>query len=276
MKRTTALILAALATGCARPAYVTKSDAGKKYIHGGIARLSESYFDFTGPIPGYLYTVTVIEYNRAGNITLTDTFKGPDSVHVSREEYHYDPSGERMVRSVDRDQVKHTFTTSRYRHDAQGRLVSQTDEMSGWRVDYGYDRHGYLKTKVDTTNTGYPGETRYRYDRMGRLRVAASVRGGDPTKRYTYHGATDTVATIHSGKTDHDMYDRRGNLVRSTTDIIVERNKKGRIKRVVPATITAEYDYDERGNWIRRRQLYEGKQVGLAVRELQYYGEGGE
>jgi hypothetical protein len=36
-------------------------------------------------------------------------------------------------------------------------------------------------------------------------------------------------------------------------------------------TLTAEYDYDAHGNWIRRVQFYKGEVQSVAVREIEYY-----
>ncbi len=278
------MMIAALAGSCALPAYVVRSDAETAHMRGGVARLTETNFDFPADRPDSLElnSVTVLDYNRAGNITLTNVFKGTDSVHVSREEYFYDPSGRRMVRSVSHDPVKHSYNTSLYGYDAQERLINHSDEIFGWHVDYGYDRRGYLKKRVDTTNLKAPIVTRYRYDRLGRLRLEKAVRGGEPSKIYAYHGDTGMIAEIRTGKSDIDRYDERGNLVSSTAIVTrrsaekTKRHPLGRVVERMPVTITAEYEYDTLGNWIRRTQFYNGKRVGVAVREIDYYGGGEE
>jgi YD repeat-containing protein len=271
MKTVLFITIAALAAGCARPAYVIKSDAEAAYMRGQIKQLTETVYDAVGDSLA-VNTCTVVDYNRVGNITRTDVFKGADSIHVSREEYSYDPSGKRMESAVRHDPLRQTYNTVLYRYDEQGRLVQEIDRTYGWHYDYAYDRHGYLRSRVDTAHKESPLKTVYRYDRLGRLRVEKNVKGGGPKKRYTWHGNGETIAEIRS-KTEIDRYDERGNLVSMTAIVTEENNKKWWAKRTFPFTMTAEHEYDPRGNWIRRVQLYKGAAQTVAVREIDYWGE---
>jgi YD repeat-containing protein len=264
--------IAAVAAGCARPAYVVRSDAEAAYIRGEIKQLRETVYDVMDGDSLAVDTRTVVDYNRAGNITRTDVFKGADSIHISREEYLYDPSGERMESAVSHNPLRQTHRTVLYRYDEQGRLAQETDRAYGWHYDYAYDRHGYLRSIVDTTDLKAPLKTVYRYDRLGRLRVEKNVKGGGPKKRYTWHGNGNVIAEIRS-KTETDRYDERGDLVAMTAIVTQERNKRGRAKRSFPFTMTAEYEYDPQGNWIRRVQLYKGAAQRVTVREIDYWGE---
>jgi YD repeat-containing protein len=241
-------------------------------MRGHVRQLRETVYDIAGDSP-VVSAHTVVDYNRAGNISRTDIFKGPDSIHVSRLEYFYDPSGERMERAVDRNPLKHTFSTILYRYDDKGRLIDESDPINGGRYDYAYDRYGYLKTRIDTTNLESPQKTKYRYDRLGRLRVEKNVRGGGSTKRYAWHGDGEIIAEIRTGKTEIDRYDERGDLVTMTATVVEKRNRRGRITRTYPVTLTAGYEYDPVGNWIRRVQLFRGEVQNVAVREIDYWDE---
>ena len=86
MKRTAIILaaaLAALATGCARPAYTVKSDAVEAYMHGRVRQLRQTLYDNPAradSLPGTLGehdTYIVVDYNRAGNITREEAFRGP-------------------------------------------------------------------------------------------------------------------------------------------------------------------------------------------------------
>jgi YD repeat-containing protein len=248
-------------------------------MRGAVAQLRETSLfdrDSADAIPdslGKQDTYTVIDYNRAGNVTRMDVFTGADSVHTSSEEYLYDPTGGQLRRVVSRLPSQNLYSAVRYEYDERGRLVRETDEAWGWHVDLGYDRHGYLKTWTDSTyNKDKLFVTRYRYDRFGRLRVEKSIKGGDPKQRHSYHPGGTTIARTRYGKTETYTYDERGNLA-STTSIVKERNLKGRVKRRFPLTITARYDYDARGNWIRRVQFYKDRVQGLFLREIDYYDQ---
>jgi hypothetical protein len=266
-----ALAFAALAAGCARPAYVVKSDTEAARIRGRVIRIRETLFDVMDSRfePN---THTVVEYNRAGNVTLTDTYKGPDSVYISRDEYIYDPSGTRMERHIRRDKLKNRFSETTYRYDAEGHLVREADGWHGWHADYTYDRHGYPRTRVDTT-LNIDEKIRYRYDRLGRLKSERYRRGNGPLKRYTYHGDSDMVAGIRLGRTETDRYDERGDLVVMTSEVIEDKNRRGKITKSFPVSLTAEYEHDSLGNWVRRTLLYKGEVQNVTWREIDYYDE---
>jgi len=260
-----------LAVGCARPAYVVRSDAERANLRGGVAQLRETYFETPAdPITlpdtlGLLDTHTVIAYNRAGNITQEDVFQGADSIHTKWDSHTYDPSGTRLQRSESRTPTGKTSGTLRYTYDAAGRLARHEDERWGWHADYGYDRHGYLKRRVEHLADSTRRIVRYRYYPDGALRRTS----GNERARYRYHPG-GAVAEIRSERTETYIYDERGHL-RSATSRVKERNDRGRVVRRFPATIVAEYEFDERGNWIRRRQTYKGQTIGVAIREIIYY-----
>jgi YD repeat-containing protein len=260
---------ATLTVGCSRPAYAVKSDAAKASMRGNVRQLTETVFDVTDDRQ-VMDSYTVVIYNRAGNVTLTDLYKGPDSVYVSRDEYHYDPTGERMERHLSRDKVRGRYTETIYRHDDAGRLVMETDAWHGWRAHYTYDRHGYPRARIDTT-LNVDEEIRYRYDRLGRLKSERYKKGNGPTKRYTYHGDGDVVAQMSLGQSNIDRYDERGELVSMTVNAIEKRNRRGRVTKSFPVTLTAVYEYDTHGNWVRRTLLYKGETQTVAVREYDYY-----
>jgi hypothetical protein len=285
MKRILTILTAALAAGCARPAYIAKSDAGNAYMRGHVRQVRESLYnvpeerhDSTGTPGMVLDTYTVLEYNRAGNIATMETFAGPDRVPVSREEYSYDPSGERLERSVSRNLVKRTYSTLDYEYDDRGRLVGHGNKLWPGRTELGYDRRGYPRTEtVYRTADTISVKVRFRYDRHGRLRRSKPVRGFETTRRYSYH-PDGTIAAIRTGKRDFDTYNEHGFLASATS--IVERREpgtdrrpKGRLIERLPVTLTAEYELDSLGNWIRRVQLYRGEVQSIAVREIEYYDQ---
>jgi hypothetical protein len=281
MKRTT-IILAILATGCARPAYVARSDAQTAYLAGHVAQIRESVF--TNPedpaaapdtLGMTLDTHTVIDYNASGNITRMESFAGAARNPVASEEYTYDPSGARLEHSVERNPVKHTYSTLDYEHDHHGRLTFQGNRAWGpARTEYGYNRHGYLKTETEYSQTdSLTQKLRFRYDRFGRLRASRSVKGGDPARRYDYH-PDGVVARVRTGKHNVDTYNERGHLVSTTIHVIQKKwGKNGKLRTTgrYPVTITAEYEYDARGNWVRRVQYFKDEVQSVAIREIDYY-----
>lgn len=263
--------------GCARPAYVVRSDAKEGYIRGHIVQVRETYIDNPADVYalpdslGPYDTYTIIDYNHAGNIIRHNSFAGPDSVHTIKEEYLYDTTGNRMERTISYNPAKQSYDTTIYIYDEQGRLVRHTDEIWGWHVDYLYDRHGYLKMQVDTTyNRERPLITRYRYNGRGLLKTTKS-KTGKRIEKHSYH-PNGTIAEIRLRKTEIFRYNERGNLIEAIS-YITSRKPSGRITDKWPATITAEYEYDAHGNWVRRMQFYQGQIVGMSLREIIYYDE---
>jgi YD repeat-containing protein len=273
MKRTT-IILALLATSCARPAYVAKSDAEAAYLHGHISRISESVYtnstDKLAPpdtLGMTLDTHPVVEYNASGNVTRMESFAGPARTPVASEEYTYDPSGVRLEHSVERNLARHGVTTVLYNYDDAGRLTSEVESNGFFRFDHTYDRHGYPKTRIDNSSDREKPLTltRYTYDHHGRLK---SRKDGIRAK-FRYH-PDGVVAEIRTGRNSLDRYNSHGNLETMAVRI-KRRDQKGRVFERFPVTITATYEYDARGNWVRRVQYFKGEVQSVAVREIDYY-----
>ncbi len=270
----------ALAAGCARPVYVAKSDAETACMSGGVRQVRETLFDDPADpaaLPdslGEYDTFTVIDYNRAGNITLTEAFKGPDSVQITKEEYLYDPSGERLERSVSHNLARRGTITVLYGYDTQGRLASEVESNGFYRFDRTYDRRGYPRTQTtDDVDTGERHViARYIYDRQGRLKRLK----GERREKYRYR-PDGVIAEVHAGRKAIDFYDEHGNL-KTMTVKIDRKNAGGRTFRRFSVTLSAEYEYDARGNWTRRVMFYRGQVQSVAVREIDYYdadtGEG--
>ena len=265
-----------LAAGCARPVYTAKSDLETAYMHGNVAKVMETVIDDprSGVPPRRLAdfdVYTEITYNRAGNIVLMESFRGPDSLHFVKEEFFYDPAGKKMVRSVSHNLRKNSARTLEYEYAARGNLTGESETTGAYSMEYGYDRRGYLREErntaqsVDVYNEETDGTIKYRYDSRGRLTRIK----GNPPKRYSYH-RNGVVAEIHSGKDVVERYDERGNLV-DVTNIIKRTDEKGREKGSFAASITAVYEYDDRGNWIKRTQMYEGATAAVTFREIKYY-----
>ncbi|MDR2890316.1 MAG: hypothetical protein LBV18_01725 [Alistipes sp.] len=263
-----------LASGCARPAYVAKSDAAMAGMQGSPARVTEILYDSptdASLLPdtlGMFDIRTEMLYNRAGNITRMVSFRGPDSLRVSEEVYFYDPSGERLERSETYDPASRGTIAVIYEYNSAGRLTREVESNGFYRFDYTYNDHGYPKTQTTDSESGR--ETviaRYKYDAHGRLKRLS----GERREKYRYH-SDGTLAEVRSGRNSIDSYNKHGDLV-SMAVKINRRNRKGRVFDRVSVTLTAEYEYDARGNWTRREMFYLGSLQSVAVREITYHDE---
>jgi hypothetical protein len=229
--------------------------------------MSEIFFDNpadASTLPqslGKFDTRTEISYNPAGNITLMESLRGPDSVQTLLDEFYYDPSGRRMLRSESHNLARHSMRVLEYNYDSRGNLVSESEKTGSYSTVFRYDGRGYPKREISTV-AGEEGSTmtRYAYDRRGRLKTS---RGGGPTVRYLYR-PDGSLAEVRTGKDLTETYGAEGNLERSTNMV-----KSG--KNSFPASITATYEYDRHGNWLKRIQYYEGRVISVTVRKIDYY-----
>ncbi|MDR2912650.1 MAG: hypothetical protein LBV38_05045 [Alistipes sp.] len=280
MKPIVYIATVALAAGCARPAYVAKSDAAMAWMQGSPARVAETSFnDPAGRrhLPADtldLFDIhTELDYNHAGNITRMASFRGPDSLRVSEENYFYDLSGERLERAETYDPASRGTIAVLYEYDSAGRLTREVESNGFYHFGHTYNRHGYPKTQT-TDSPETENETgkevviaRYRYDKQGRLKKLT----GERRERYRYH-PDGTLAEVRGGRNSIDSYNEHGDLT-SMAVRINRRNRKGRVFERFEVTLTAEYEYDAHGNWTRRTQLYKGDVVGVAVRRIKYHDE---
>ncbi len=273
MKPILLIFVTALAAGCARPAYIAKSDAANAWMSGGIAQIRETVFDNpadTGVLPavlGRFDTYTVTDYNRTGNITLTESFRGPDSVRIAKQEYLYDPSGERLERALTHDLGRRGVVTLLYDYDEGGRLTSEIESNGLYRFDYRHDRQGYPRAQItDLPETGKRVVIqRYSYDGEGRLKRLR----GERDERYRYYPG-GTIAEVRGGRRSLDRYNKQGDLEAMAVRID-RKDRRGRTFERFEVTLTAEYEYDARGNWIRRTMFYREQVQSVAVREIDYY-----
>ncbi len=275
MKRILTILTAALAAGCARPAYLAKSDVGNAWMSGSIERIRETLFDNPADpdaLPatlGQFDTYTVTDYNRAGNITLMESFRGPDSVLIAKEKYFYDPTGERLERALTHDLARRGVVAILYNYDEGGRLTTEIESNGLYRFDYRNNRRGYPKAQI--TDSPENGKRvviqRYSYDAAGRLKRLR----GERDEKYRYHPG-GVIAEVRGGRSSLDSYNDHGDLEAMAVRID-RKDRKGRTFERFEVTLTAEYEYDAHGNWIRRTMLYQGQVQSVAVREIDYRGE---
>ncbi len=307
MKRTILITIAALcAVSCARPVYVASSDAASEHLRGPVARISQRTWDsHTSGAPDTLgfrrrgaardarlalqaiadpsalaapdttrmigAAADVIAYNPSGNITRHDRYGTPGGPLAATHTYIYDPTGTRLLSATSFNPQRNSYTTTEYQYNAQGRLVGQSTPLSGTdRTVYTLDRRGYRRTAT-TLDAG--DSVRYRtvsrYDLRGRLRQVRTVHGRGPLQRFGYHPGTATVSRERVGRNEILLYAPHGALVAETHMVRVIPPDGGR-SQMIPFTMTADYTFDDRGNWIVRVRRYRGVIQNVAVRQIEY------
>lgn len=293
-------------TGCARPLYIAKSDAEEAWMSEGVRQIREMTFlhrhetnnlpenypnTFFDTIPktfpdtldrSILSKVT--HYNRQGNITFVQLYKGYDTIRRGRtEEYFYDPSGKRLERillnSLEyRGRIVMEYLTRPYyrytilcNYDDRGRLLSEIVQDRQYRWDFHYDSRDYPVAEIYSFdhNKNKQSIIHYSYDAKGRLK---RIRGGRDEK-YSYH-SNGVLAKIRekSYMKTIKYYNENGDL-EAEIERIVRKSNKGRTSKRSVNIANYRYEYDERGNWIRQTILYDGQIFTVTLRRISYWDE---
>jgi RHS repeat-associated protein len=105
------------------------------------------------------------------------------AIHPSgpREQYRYDPVGNRLKKTVDADNRLLEDNNHRYEYDSNGNLTQETNKKTGEVRTFGYDDENRLNVFQDSNTVA-----EYKYDPFGR-RVEKKVNG--KVTRYVYDGA---------------------------------------------------------------------------------------
>jgi YD repeat-containing protein len=279
------IILVLFAIGCARPLYTAKSDAEKAWMSGGVRQIRETIiFQPSDPtvLPDTLGRYTyyrVTDYNRAGNVTIVQMFSGRDSTLQSKKEYFHDPSGKRLERillpSFEHrglilfDYPGQKVYTILCNYDDQGRLLSEIGMNGSYRWDFCYDHRNYPTTQILKYDKKQQIE-HYSYNAKGRLK---RIQSGNIDAKYRYHpnGVLAKIREKNHMRTIKS-YNKHGDL---ETEIgrLVRKDKKGRVIERRKSTTSYQYEYDERGNWIRQTLSYNGKLFSVTLRQISYWDE---
>jgi hypothetical protein len=243
---------------------------------GGVRQIRETLFDSPAnpdALPDTLAhfdTYTVTDYNRAGNITLMESFRGPDSTLIAKEEYFYDPSGERLERGLTHNLARRGVVTILYDYDEHGGLTSERESNDLYRFDYRNNRRGYPKAQITTSPESGKQVViqRYRYDSQGRLKRLR----GERNQKYDYH-PSGVIAEVRTGKSALDRYNDHGDLEAMAVRIDRKDLIKGRTFEGFWMTLSARYEYDERGNWTKRTMLHRDQVQSIALRQISYWDE---
>jgi len=105
------------------------------------------------------------------------------AIHPSgpREQYRYDPVGNRLKKTMDADNRLLEDNNHRYEYDSNGNLTQETNKKTGEVRTFGYDDENRLIAFQDANTVA-----EYKYDPFGR-RVEKKVNG--KVTRYVYDGA---------------------------------------------------------------------------------------
>jgi YD repeat-containing protein len=110
----------------------------------------------------------------------------------------------------------------------------------------------------------------YSYDIKGRLK---RVIGEKYDAKYHYYpnGVLAKIREKNHMRTIKS-YNDHGDL-ETEIEKLVRRDKKGRVIERRKSTTSCQYEYDERGNWIRQTLFYGELLFSVTLRQISYWDE---
>jgi hypothetical protein len=157
-----------------------------------------------------------------------------------------------------------------YKYDTNGKIIEKTEYINGdlsLKYNYKYNSKGNLVEKLTFLNNGVL-ETKefYKYDLNGHPIETIQYFNGKLRLRvnYKYDTKGNIIEEIDYIKTNGisrmqktlNKYDKNGNKIEiitsgDTNHPLTDANEKFRL--------IEKYEYDERGNWIKKTHLYNGR-----------------
>ena len=187
-------------------------------------------------------------YDKGDRVTSLKVYQG--SVLEMDLAYEYDAAGQ--LTAVVSDGVRTTYT-----YDAAGRLIEETNGLTGLKTQYFFTPAGQLAAEFVLGAEGAVKCYAYEYDRNGNQTLKAE---GTEETRYYYDaiGRLET-AELPDGRTQHFTYDARGNRTEmaeildgyiQVTTYAYDLNN--RLLYSENDTEVCRYEYDAQGNQTRR------------------------
>ena len=275
MRKCLALLI--LTFACAHPSTAqTQTDRESAGVIGPVrtvrvetARVS----DVSGQlVEGERAVAQIFSFDMKGGLTERSVFNRGGSPDRKRRSYTYDAKGRESERAfLNADGVLTSKAVSTY--DVKGRKVEMTFYNPGGEVNhvekFEYDDRGKMIREVHLNPDGtIRNASAYTHDASGRLIEWSLYKpdGSLSQRRVSTYDekGRETGWTIYRGEGTPALgqrrsYNERGNVVESLrygNGVLVSRE-------------TFTYEFDERGNWVRRRTLSETVKGGISHTEIQ-------
>lgn len=230
------------------------NDLKKNNLKGKVKSMEEAVYDVVekdGEIEkSNLNWKHLIVYNREGNKMMKKTYKLDGSVEDVYM-YKYDRKG-RLIEELGTDAAGEYSTKMVYEYDDKGRMI----EDNLWTPEYAHP--------ISTST--------YEYDEKGMLTESIIWYTSKKNRvmwKYVYEYNDKGQESVSK------TYKEDGSLERKN---IFEYNNKGDMISMVvesdrfdPSRHTYNYEYDEKGNWIRRIQTDQGEPYQIIERTIEYY-----
>ena len=253
------LSIAILVSGCgSNTTSENTSNAGEK--QGGAKKIKEETITNDDPIA--LSPKTVFKYNENGKIT-DEYYYDKGDVLKSHNQYTYNELGSVI-------ELKRIYPTPEYNskvvytYDSSNKLLKEINydrnNIVSSETTCTYDSDGNILKKEFTNSFTYKYE--YIYDENKKLKSIVY---------FNDDGSKDTEKPKENGRYQNDKnntykYDDKNNLIEETHNASYGFSK-----------FTTEYDYNEKGEWIKRRSFYsdspseKGELKSTETKEITYY-----
>lgn len=244
--------------------------------------IKKNYYDRNGNViisktssnkPGQTMAYSRQDYEYNTRNLLTKVLKFETANKANYTQYYYDAAGNKLrqytglssplkINGLDKivDGSDHSYSTTKYEYDHQGRLLKMTDPM-GMSESYGYDANGNMTSKTDrngniTTNI---------YDYLSRLKSTSVVTpDGKGNTSHTYeYGFNDKVTLSDNITYEYDSLDRLmketdGNIVKEYAYDAADNRKTYTLTLGGVVKLSTSYTYD---NMNRLYQVFENDQL---------------
>jgi hypothetical protein len=253
------LSIAILVSGCgSNTTSENTSNSGEK--QGGVKKIKEETIINDDPIA--LSPKTVFKYNENGKIT-DEYYYDKGDVLKSHNQYTYNESGNvTELKRISPTQVYNSKVT--YTYNSSNKILKEisydSNNIASSEATYTYDAEGNILKIEFTKSFTYKHE--YVYDENKKLKSIIY---------FNEDGTKDTEKPKENGRYENDKnntykYDDKNNLIEETHDASYGFSK-----------FTTEYDYNEKGEWLKKRTFYsdnpseKGELKSTTTKEITYY-----
>ena len=257
---------------------VIKKDSGSKntFYYDSIGnRIKDKYSTSSGAFNSFTYT-----YNEEGN-PFEEIFHVGDSIHSSSSKKYDTRNNLVEETSYSGSNGKTSIDSFIYKYDAKGKIIEKTKYNNGkfsLKFNYKYNSKGSLVEELTFLNNGVLWIKQiFKYDLNGRPMERIQYVNGKLQWRVNYKYDTigniveeidyRTINGISTTAKKLNIYDKNGNKIEiissgETKFPLATSNKKYKE--------TEKYEYDERGNWVKKISYVNGR-AGITEREYEFY-----
>ncbi len=248
--------------------------SASKYKYDSAENMLESVLTAKGKI---LHR-EVYAYDEKGNVSQATFYKAGDTL-LKKDTYKYDENGNEIEKDEEENAPVKKVAKHYYPYDANGNKVKENVFTSGGSLNqahaWKYDMNGRMVEEDNFTNKGTPQDKFvYKYDDQGNnLECDAYHADGSLSSKQTFK------YNLKGLKIEEDDYNFEGKLVKYYTYGYDDKGNEKEYKmfniygndKQMDIADTYLFEYDKKGNWIKKTDLKIDGAIVLTEREIMYY-----